>query len=128
MIQRERDEHIKIYNWFITSFPQFKEDLHHFANERKCTPWQGKLLRKMGVTRGVSDFFLGVPKNGKHGLWIELKVGKNKPTPEQLAFASRKIERGYAAVFVWGFEQARDAFLDYLSDFSVPRHEDELFI
>ncbi len=71
----------------------------------------------MGVKRGVADFFLAFPQNGKAGLWVELKVGKNKPTKEQIEFGERKKHRGYEAVIVWGSEAAREAIKAYLTHY-----------
>lgn len=107
-------EHINIVNWFNFEFPDLVDDFHHFANERRCSIQEGRTLKRMGVKKGVADFFLAIPLNGKAGLWIELKVGKNKPSPEQLAFAERKIKRQYAFAFVWGFQAAKDAISTYL--------------
>lgn len=76
---------------------------------------QGALLKRMGVKRGVADFFLAIPLNGKAGLWVELKVGKNKPTKEQQAFLDRKAQRGYEAVCVWGTDAAREVIKSYLT-------------
>lgn len=112
----EQIEHINIVNWFNYEFPELKDDLHHFANERKCTIQTGRTLKRMGVKKGVFDFFLAYPQKGKHGFWIELKVGKNKPSPEQEQFCEQKILRGYETTFAWGFEGAKAAFLIYLSE------------
>jgi len=113
-LKPEQIEHIAIVTWFHHQFPKFYHDFHHFANERKCSIQQGQLLKKMGVKRGVADFFLAIPLNGKAGLWIELKTGKNKPTKEQIEFAERKIFRGYEFAFVWGFDAAKEVILTYL--------------
>jgi hypothetical protein len=114
-LQPEQIDHINTVNWFNHHFPELSDDFHHFANERKCSIQQGVLLKKMGVKRGVSDFFLALPLNGKAGLWIELKVGKNKPTKEQTEFLARKTARGYDAVVAWGSESAREFIKTYLS-------------
>jgi hypothetical protein len=118
----EQIDHINIVNWFHYEFPELADDFHHFANERfidvKNNPglWQhAKNLSKMGVKKGVLDFFLAIPMNGKIGLWIELKVGKGKLSPEQIAFIERKIARGYEAVAVWGEEAAKVVILTYLN-------------
>lgn len=120
-LQPEQTEHINTVNWFNYQFPELAQDFHHFANERKCSIQQGRTLKRMGVKKGVSDFFLAFPQNGKSGLWIELKVGKNKPTPEQLAFAERKVFRGYQVAFVWGFEAAKEIIIAYLAEYSENR-------
>lgn len=110
----EQIEHINLVNWFNFNYPELKDDLHHFANERKCSISEGRILKKMGVKRGVADLFLAVPKDGKGGLWIELKVGSNKPSVEQKEFLARKIEKGYTAVCVWGCEAAKEIIKTYL--------------
>lgn len=118
---KEQAEHINIVNWFHFQFPELADDFHHFANERKCSISHGRILKRMGVKKGVADFFLAIPINGKAGLWIELKVGKNKPTKEQIAFAERKVKRHYEFAFVWGFEAAKEIILTYLKPLLAKR-------
>jgi len=60
--------------------------------------------------RGVR-FLSGIPTKR-----LELKVGKNKPSPEQEQFCEQKILRGYETTFAWGFEGAKAAFLIYLHE------------
>lgn len=115
-LKPEQIDHINVVNWFHYQFPDLADDFHHFANERKCSVQQGRTLKRMGVKKGVFDFFLALPRNGHAGLWVELKTGGNKPTKEQIDFASRKISRGYQAVFVWGFAAAKEVILVYLKD------------
>lgn len=110
----EQIDHINLVNWFNFNYPQYESDFLHIANERQCSVMQGRLLKKMGVKKGIPDFFLAVPKDGKGGLWIELKVGTNKPTPEQKEFLSRMVTNGYTAVCVWGAEAAKEIIKTYL--------------
>lgn len=123
MTQPERIDHINTVNWFKHHFPELEEDFHHFANERAIEKrggaeyYHGKLLKRMGVKRGVSDFFLALPQNGKAGLWVELKVGNNKPTKEQQAFLERKKARGYECACVWGTAAAQETIRSYLKDY-----------
>jgi hypothetical protein len=113
-LQPEQIEHINVVNWFNFQFPKLSDDFHHFANERRCSVQQGRTLKRMGVKKGVADFFLALPCGGYHGLWIELKVGKGKLSPEQIDFLDRKTSRGYMAVPVWGFDAAKEIINTYL--------------
>lgn len=121
MSRPEQIEHINTLNWFNHNFPELENDFHHFANERKCSWKEGRILKRMGVKKGVADFFLAFPQNGKAGLWIELKAGKNKPSKEQEEFLARKAWRGYECACVWGSQAARDAISIYLKSYVASR-------
>jgi hypothetical protein len=51
-------------------------------------------LKAEGVKRGVPDVCLPVPRGGAHGLYIELKTERGKPTPEQLGWIRALRGRG----------------------------------
>jgi hypothetical protein len=72
-------------------------------------------LKAEGVKRGVPDVCLPVPRGGAHGLYIELKTGRGRPTPEQLGWIRALRRQGYAASVCHGWEQARRAIEDYLA-------------
>ncbi len=114
-LRPEQIEHINTVNWFNHTYPELEPDFHHFANERRCSIQEGRTLKRMGVKRGVADFFLAVPNGEYHGLWIELKVNKGKLTPEQQEFIKRKNEKGYLALSVWGSDSAKEIIKSYLS-------------
>ena len=114
MLQPEQIDHINLINWFHYEYPELADDLHHFANERVCSFQQGRTLKRMGVKKGVPDFFLAFPANGKAGLWLELKVGAGKLSQEQQDFMARKFLRGYAVHAAWGWEAAKLIFMDYI--------------
>ena len=83
--------------------------------------WKGKsaVIRGLrmvneGLKKGVPDIFLGVPRKGKHGLFIELKVGKNKPSKNQLWWIHSLRAEGYAVEVCYGFLEAQTAIIDFL--------------
>lgn len=76
-------------------------------------------LKAEGVRAGVSDYFLALPRNHKHGLFIELKKGgigvsKGYATPEQLSFGAMVQEQGYAFTVAHGALEAEQAIEKYL--------------
>jgi len=72
-------------------------------------------LKKQGVRKGVSDYFLAYPAKGKHGLWIELKKDKKcKATKEQADWLRKMHELGYEAKLAFGAAEAMQAVEDYL--------------
>lgn len=125
-LQPEQIAHINVVNWFNYNYPDLTDDLHHFANERKCSIQQGKTLKRMGVKKGVADFFLAIPLSGYAGFWLELKIGKNKVTPEQEEFLKRKTERGYLCSACWGSEAAQELIYTYLINYTKNSNDKEL--
>ena len=124
MLKPEEIDHINLVNWFNYEFPELKDDLHHFANERYLIPqangghWQiGRKLKRMQVTKGVADFFLALPTNDSYGLWLELKVKGGRLSDEQKEFLKRKSMRGYTSVSVIGFEAAKQIIMSYLEEY-----------
>ena len=77
----------------------------HIANERKCSFIYGQLLKKMGVVKGFSDIFMPRGNQNFKGLFIELKAGKNKPTPSQIDFLNKIILEGYAGHVAYGADE-----------------------
>ncbi len=86
----------------------------HCANERRVSPQHGSILKRMGVTSGVPDIAIMIPKNGFNGLFIELKVKPNKPTPAQLKFLETLNINGYLAVVRYGANEAIKTIQEYL--------------
>jgi hypothetical protein len=109
----EQIEQCKLMDW-IRSRPDLEPYVFHIGNERKTSVQQGRLLKRMGVRSGVSDLFIGIPQGNMHGMFLELKVGKNKPTDSQEKFMMDFAQQGYHCVWSVGFEAAKKAILDYL--------------
>jgi hypothetical protein len=61
----------------------------------------GAKLKAEGVRKGMLDLCLPVASHGFHGLYCELKVGKNKPTVEQLAWIDALTLNGYFVTVVY---------------------------
>lgn len=77
-------------------------------------------LKAEGVRRGVPDLCLPVARSGAHGLYIELKTERGRPTPEQLGWIRALRRQGFAAEVCHGWESARSMIEHYLS--AGPQH------
>ena len=75
------------------------------------------LLKQTGVKKGVFDLLLLCPAWDYHGLCIELKYKKGKPTAEQLKFLTHHEKSGYRCVVCWSWIDAKQEIINYLSDF-----------
>jgi hypothetical protein len=71
-------------------------------------------LKAEGVRAGVPDIFLPVSHGTKYGLWIELKDGKNKTSKIQKEWLNKLNNEGYETKVCYGFDEARQAIIDYL--------------
>lgn len=78
----------------------------HIANERRCSPQRGSLLRKMGVKAGVSDIFIPRANDIYHGLWIELKDVGGRLSTAQSNFIQQMLDEGYFAEVAYGSSAA----------------------
>ena len=71
-------------------------------------------LKREGVKAGVPDIFLPVARSGYHGLFIEMKYGDNKPSPEQTELLNRLEEEGYLVSVEYRSESACQLLRNYL--------------
>jgi hypothetical protein len=75
---------------------------------------QAMILKAEGMKPGVPDMVLPVARGGYHGLFIELKFGKNTPSPEQEEWIMALKEQGYLAKVCYGAESAIAILKNYL--------------
>ena len=87
----------------------------HIPNGGKRNAREAAHLKRQGVRAGVSDLFLPVARRGKHGLWIEMKAGKNRPTTAQLEWMADMKTQGYGVSVCYSCEEAQGVLLDYLN-------------
>jgi len=67
-----------------------------------------------GVKRGVPDLMLPLPTDKFHGLFIEMKFGKNKMTPEQQEFFDYATQQGYCCRVAYSADEAMKIIDEYL--------------
>jgi len=71
-------------------------------------------LKAEGVSAGVPDLFIPIPKQGYHGLFIEMKVGKNRTSLEQDEWLALLRKNGYRAEVCYGADAAIKTIDDYI--------------
>lgn len=71
-------------------------------------------LKAEGVKAGVPDICLPVARGEFHGLFIEMKAGRNKPTQSQVAWHYHLSQQGYRVAVCYGFEPAIELIEGYL--------------
>jgi hypothetical protein len=85
-------------------------------NERKCSIQRRISMKKAGVRSGVPDIFIPAPNLKYSGLFIEMKVKPNRPTPEQLAMLSELSRQNYYTVICWSAEEAIEIINKYIKN------------
>ena len=73
-------------------------------------------MKAEGLKPGVPDILIPVARCGHHGLFIELKYGRGKPSAKQVEWLDALNEQGYLAVVCWGWCEAADLIQSYLED------------
>lgn len=63
---------------------------------------------------GVPDLCLPVARNGKHGLYVEMKWQNNKTTEKQDWWLEQLRQQGYETAVCWSAEEAMDTIAGYL--------------
>tara|TARA_Y100000593_G_scaffold74079_1_gene136177 strand:- start:24 stop:395 length:372 start_codon:yes stop_codon:yes gene_type:complete len=112
----EHSEQVALFNWAKRMESRHPQLALMFAipNGGKRHIGTAKKLKASGAKAGVPDIFLPVPHGEKHGLWIELKVGKNKATTAQKMWLSNLASEGYETAVCYGFHEAMTTIVDYL--------------
>ncbi len=113
----ERTEQSALFDWAAWQVNMGHEALRYmFAipNGGLRDKIAGGQLKAEGVKPGVPDIFLPWASQGYHGLFIEMKVGSNRPTKEQLEFLTWLSKAGYLAVVAIGFDEAKMVIERYL--------------
>lgn len=111
----ESNEQIAAMDWLRAQHPKIALHTLHIGNERKATYYAGYIMKRMGVLKGASDLFMAWPSGGFHGLFIEVKSTRGKPSPSQIEFIERMRSVGYKAEVCYGADQVISTIKSYLN-------------
>lgn len=106
---------ILLVNWVHTEFgTEVWQRLHHSPNGGLRSRKTAHRMKMMGTRRGFHDLVLFYPRGGFNGFTLELKVGRGKPTPEQLEWRQYFLDCGFDSRVCSGITAAKQAFREYL--------------
>mgnify|MGYP003348162679 FL=1 len=120
--------------WFRYQYPELRKNLFAIPNGGIRNIATARRLKGEGVVAGVADMFLAVGKDvsgnlcfeilqenglrdylrGFHGLFIEMKYGYGKQTPEQFEFEMAVNTQGYKYVVCRTFDEFKEKIEEYL--------------
>jgi hypothetical protein len=111
----EHQHQVALFNWAAYDKRPELKLLYAVPNSGKRDGRQGAWMKAEGLKAGVPDIVLPVAWGGYHALYIELKVGKNKPTPEQAEWLKRLYGAGNKATVCYGWDSAKETIERYLA-------------
>lgn len=116
-VPSETQEQIWLFEWAELMKGQYPELelMFHVPNEGKRSVVMGRMLKRMGMKPGVPDVFLPVAKGRHHGLAVEMKSLKGRPTADQVIWIDRLRAAGWRAEVCHGWREAADVIRAYLS-------------
>lgn len=90
------------------------EYMHHIPNGGKRDVATAVALKRQGVKAGVPDVMLPAARAGFHGLYIELKAGKNTTTKKQKEWLEYLRQQGYYTAVCYSWRLAAELIEKYL--------------
>lgn len=105
-----------LFSWAAYNMQRMPEleYLHHVPNGGKRDKATAIALKRQGVKAGVPDIHLPVPKGEYHGLYIELKAGKNTTTEKQRSWLRFLNQQGYFTAICYNWQTAAELIETYL--------------
>ena len=104
MKQQEANEQCKVISYcMLRKFP-----VYHIPNGGSRNKMEAANLKRQGVKAGVPDLHFPVALRGYHGMYIEMKAGKNKTTSNQDEWIELLTGNGYFVRVCYGFDEARE--------------------
>jgi hypothetical protein len=77
------------------------------------TPAQKAKMKREGLKSGVPDICLAVPAHNYHGLFIEMKLKGNAPTPKQKQWHAKLRGWGYCVKVCHDWIEASELIVRY---------------
>ena len=112
----EHEEQKLLFDWarmYEHRYPELAL-LYAIPNAAKRSVRLAARMKAEGLKAGVPDTCLPIPRSVWHGAYCELKVGKNKPTPEQAQWLEALSRQGYATCVAYGAGEAIRFYAEYL--------------
>ena len=100
--------------WFRYRYPG--KIIFHVPNGGRRKLLEAVRLKRQGVTKGVPDIVVLEPSSLRHGLFVELKVGKNKLTKEQVEFMQNLKSRNYEAGVCYSLDEFQKITYEYFGE------------
>lgn len=78
--------HKAIIDYITLKYGRYRKFLAHPSNEGRRSPFEQFKIVYLGVSAGLPDLMIFLPRGKYHGLAIEVKAKGNKPTEKQFTW------------------------------------------
>lgn len=112
----EHTEQCALIRWFDLRYKAHKGRLYAVPNAGNRKIQYAMKMKAEGLRPGVPDLCLPCPSGKYHGLYIELKTKKGRPSESQLDWIDYLRVQGYMAEVCYGWEAAKDIIEEYLNE------------
>ena len=116
MRHNESNIQIACVRWFRMQHPKLARLLFAVPNGGARNAVTGAILKAEGVVPGVADLLLLVPRNGYHGLAIEMKTRTGRQSDSQREWQQEVEAQGYCYVVCHSFDDFRNEVDAYIVD------------
>lgn len=113
--QSESEQQSECVNWFRAEYPQFAKLCFSVPNGGHRSKRTAAAIKREGAVAGIPDLAVCIPKGNYHGLFIEMKVRSNKPTPNQLEMMQLLSGQGYLCEVAYTTEEFKQIIQKYLN-------------
>ena len=106
----EKKAQQECFVWAYNNRPEVRGLLASIENAETGGARKVMQAKAAGMLPGFADMVLLMPRNGYHGLFIELKCVGGRQSPAQKTFEANVTEQGYLYEIVFVEPQAIEAF------------------
>ena len=103
---------VSVIRWWQHQYPEFAGLLFAVPNGGRRDAREGARFKAQGVTAGVSDLILLVPR--PHILLLELKIKGGKLSDAQKTWLAKAAAQGHTAAVAYDFNAARAAIVNHI--------------
>lgn len=103
--------------YFHNTYPEYRGLYFAVQNENSradSNASTGAIRRSLGVTKGVSDTLMLIPRGKWNGLCIEYKSDIGRQSPAQVEWQSKVEAQGYRYEVVRSLEEFKKLIKEYL--------------
>ena len=112
MKTQESDLQIMCVKWFRMQYPNTV--IASIPNGGKRNVITASILKQEGALAGMPDLIIPCARKGYNGLFIEMKFGKNRLSPNQIEVMIKLRQEGYLTAVCYTFDEFVELCNEYL--------------